>query len=438
MKDVASLSLFELNNRVHDAVEQCLPDMYWVHAEISSVNVNATGHCYMELVQKNEHKGGLLAKARATVWANRFRMLRPCFEQATGQTLTAGISVLLQVRAEFHELFGLSYIVQDIDPAYTLGDLARRRREILQRLQREGTLELNRTLPLPMVPQRVAVVSSATAAGYGDFCRQLTANPYGFAFYPQLFPAVMQGDRVEETIIAALDAIAAEQEALDVVVIIRGGGAVSDLAGFDTYALASHCAQFPLPILTGIGHDRDETVLDAVAHTRLKTPTAVADFLIDRMAAAADHLQQCVTRVSGGIVGRLAREQQRVQQLTLRLPSACALRRVAGERLLERQGARLTTALTLTLDRQRHKLELAEKVLAGAAPENILRRGYSLTLVNGRAVRRAADILPDEVLLTRFADGEVYSRVLFGDSSNSGTAASAASSNLNNENNNAS
>lgn len=411
-----SLSLFELNNRVHDAVAVGLPDAYWVHAELSSVNVNTNGHCFLELVQKDDRGNGLVAKAHATIWANRYRMLAPFFEQSTGMQLSKGISVLLQVKAEFHELYGFSYYVTDIDPTYTLGDMARRRREILQRLQNEGTLHLNKELALPMVPRRIAVVSSATAAGYGDFCRQLTANAYGFAFRTQLFAAVMQGDKVEASVIAALDAIAAQQDDWDVVVIIRGGGAVSDLAGFDTYDLASNCAQFPLPIITGIGHDRDETVLDVVAHTSVKTPTAVADFLVECMAVAADHLQQDMNRLTGGLTLRLTHEQQRLQQYTLRLPAACALRKTNEEHALERCSQRLTNALTLRLQEQRHKLELAVKVLEGASPERILKRGYSITLVNGHAVRNAADVQPDEVLLTRFADGEVYSKVLFHES----------------------
>jgi exodeoxyribonuclease VII large subunit len=410
------LSLFELNNRVRDAVEAGLPDTYWVHAELSSVSVNVTGHCFLELVQKDARGNGLLAKARANIWVNRYRLLAPAFEQATGMTLTAGISVLLQVTAEFHELYGLSYTVHDIDPAYTLGDMARRRREILLRLQEEGTLTLNKELTLPMVPRRIAVVSSATAAGYGDFCRQLTDNAYGFAFRTRLFPAIMQGDRVEASVIAALDAIAAEQDDWDVVVIIRGGGAVSDLVGFDTYDLASNCAQFPLPVITGIGHDRDETVLDIVAHTSVKTPTAVADFLVECMVFAADHLQQGIGRLTNGLMLLLTREQQRLQQFTQRLPAACTLLKTTEEHALERRGQRLATALTVLIQHQRHRLELIEKVLEGASPERILKQGYSITFAGGHAVRNAADVQPDEILLTRFADGEVYSKVLCNES----------------------
>lgn len=409
---MSPLSLYELNHRVREAIDQSLPGEYWVQAEMSSVNVNAAGHCYIELVQKNDRGPGLVAKARATVWAGRFRMLKPYFEQATGQAFVAGISVLLLVTAEFHELYGLSYIVQDIDPAYTLGDMARRRREILQRLESEGTLRLNKELELPVVPQRIAVISSETAAGYGDFCNQLLTNPYGFAFTTRLFPAVMQGDRVEASVIAALDAVAAEAEQWDVVVIIRGGGATSDLAGFDTYELASNCAQFPLPIITGIGHERDDTVIDAVAHTRVKTPTAAAEFLVNRLVEAAEHLAHCVDAVADGISRRMTSEQQRLARLAQRLPGAFALRRTNEDHRLGRAMERISTGIGNLLTRQQHRLELAEKVLEGASPERILRRGYSITYRAGRAVRSAADVAVDEVLLTRFADGDIYSKVL--------------------------
>ena len=409
---MSPLSLYELNHRVREAIDQSLPGEYWVQAEMSSVSVNAAGHCYIELVQKNDRGPGLVAKARATVWAGRFRMLKPYFEQATGQAFVAGINVLLLVTAEFHELYGLSYIVQDIDPAYTLGDMARRRREILQRLENEGTLRLNKELELPVVPQRIAVISSETAAGYGDFCNQLLTNPYGFAFTTRLFPAVMQGDRVEASVIAALDAVAAEVEQWDVVVIIRGGGATSDLAGFDTYELASNCAQFPLPIITGIGHERDDTVIDAVAHTRVKTPTAAAEFLVNRLVEAAEHLAHCVDAVADGISRRMTAEQQRLARLAQRLPGAFALRRTNEDHRLGLAMERISTGIGNLLTRQQHRLELAEKVLEGASPERILRRGYSITYRAGRAVRSAADVAVDEVLLTRFADGDIYSKVL--------------------------
>lgn len=407
-----ALSLYELNGMVRDAIASSLDDAYWVQAEMSSVSVNSTGHCYIELVQKSEKGNSLLAKARATIWANKFRIIREYFEQETGQAFTSGISVQLQVTVEFHELYGLSYIVQDIDPTYTLGDMARRRREILRQLEEEGTLTMNKELPMPLLPQRVAVISAEGAAGYGDFCNQLMANSFGYVFYPRLFPAVMQGDRVEESIIDALDKIALRQENWDVVVIIRGGGATSDLAGFETYALAANCAQFPLPIITGIGHERDDTVIDAVAHTRVKTPTAAAAFLIERVGETAAFVEECVQTIGNGVKDKLLREQQRLQFLSGRVPAAYALCKANEEHRLERRMQQITSGMQTLLVNQKHRLDLMEKVLEGASPEKILRRGYSITYQKGKAVRNASEVEKDEVLLTRFAEGEVYSKVI--------------------------
>jgi len=429
-----SLSLYELNGLVREAIEAQLPDALWVRAELSSVHVNGAGHCYLELVQKHPSGAGLIAKARAVVWASRWRMLQSFFEQTTGQAFAAGISVLLNVTVEYHELYGLTLVVEDIDPAYTLGDMAQRRREILQQLEKEGTIGLNKELTFPLVPKRVAVISSETAAGYGDFCHQLATNTYGFMFQLKLFPAVMQGDAVEPTIIHALDAIAAEQEQWDVVVIIRGGGATSDLVGFDTYELAANCAQFPLPILTGIGHERDTTVLDAVAHTSVKTPTAAAEFLINRMAVTAEHLDDLASTLAADITLRLQTEDQRLQSLTMRLPAAIALRTASAENTitlcvqrlhtavaLHKASAesaislyeqRLHTATTTLLAAQHHRLDIASKVLANASPDVVLRRGYTLTrTADGHVVTSASTLSAGDILITRFAEGEAKSTV---------------------------
>ena len=292
-----SLSLLELNALVRRSLEQCLPDEYWIQAELCDVRSNTTGHCYLEFVQKDPRSNNLVAKARGMIWNNIYRLLKPYFEETTGQLFTSGIKVLVKVTVQFHELYGYSLTVLDIDPAYTLGDMARRRREILLQLEEEGVLTLNKELEIPVLPQRIAVVSSATAAGYGDFCHQLQHNSGGFFFYTELFPALMQGNQVEESVLAALDRINARINEFDVVVIIRGGGATSDLSGFDTYLLAAACAQFPLPIITGIGHERDDTVLDSVAHTRVKTPTAAAELLIHRVAEVAEHLEELSMRI---------------------------------------------------------------------------------------------------------------------------------------------
>ena len=403
------MSLYELGRLIRLTLREGLPDAYWVQAELSEVREAYNGHCYIELVQKAERGNTLLAKARGTIWANVYKMLKPYFESSTGQAFTAGIKVLLQVSVEYHEQYGLSLTVHDIDPTYTLGDMARRRKEILQQLDEEGVLTLNKELPMPMLPQRVAVISAAGAAGYGDFCDQLVGNPYGFVFYPKLFPAVMQGDRVEETIIAALDSIAASREMWDVVVIIRGGGATSDLSGFDTYALAANCAQFPLPIITGIGHERDDTVLDMVAHTRVKTPTAAAEHLVAALVDAASGLDALTSSLTTGITNRIHREERRVEQIAQRLPALFSVMHANGLHRIEQLEARMSTALQHTLVVQKHRLELMEKVIEGASPMQILQRGYSITRCEGRVVRNAADLPEGSMLTTELAEGEVKS-----------------------------
>lgn len=275
-------SLLELNTALRAAVDKAFPDKYWVCAEVSELHVNAAGHCYLELIEKNA-RGATVARQRAMIWAPVFRLLKPYFEQETGFAFSAGIKVLVQVSVAFHELYGMSLVIGDINPTYTLGDAARRRAEILRRLVDEGVIDMNRELALPIVPQRIAVISSGTAAGYGDFIDQLQNNPYRYVFYPVLFPAVMQGERTESSVIEALNRIYAAIDHFDCVVIIRGGGATSDLGSFDSYPLAANVAQFPLPVVVGIGHDRDETVLDHVAAVRVKTPTAAAEWLVARV-----------------------------------------------------------------------------------------------------------------------------------------------------------
>ena len=407
-----ALSLYDLNALVRRSLEQCLPDEYWVQAELSEVRTHpATGHCYMEFVQKDPRGNNLVAKARGVIWSNVFRLLRPYFEESTGQAFEAGIKVLVQVSVSFHELYGFNLTVHDIDPTYTLGDMARRRREILKQLEDEGVLTLNKELFMPVLPRRVAVISSPTAAGYGDFRHQLEHNPRGYAFQVTLFAAAMQGDRVEASILEALDAINSRVEQFDVVVIIRGGGATSDLSCFDTYLLAAACAQFPLPIITGIGHERDDTVLDSVAHVRVKTPTAAAEYLIVRMDEAADRLNELAVRLHEGVIARLEQERRRLYQCRNRIP-ASAVRRVSSAQL-ELLTARkdLHRSVETLLARHRHRLELFRQRLADASPEKLLARGYSLTLKDGRAVKDASRLHEGDVLVTQVHKGTLTSIV---------------------------
>ena len=402
-----ALSLYDLNALVRRSLEQCLPDEYWVQAELSDVRTNSTGHCYLEFIQKDPRSNNLIAKARGTIWANVYRLLKPYFEESTGQAFVSGIKVLVQVTVSFHELYGYSLTVQDIDPTYTLGDMARRRREILKQLEEEGVLTLNKELEMPVLPQRIAVVSSPTAAGYGDFCHQLKNNSRGFFFHTELFPALMQGDRVEESVLSALDAILNRQEDFDAVVIIRGGGATSDLSGFDTYLLAAACAQFPLPIITGIGHERDDTVLDSVAHTRVKTPTAAAEYLINCMDLAADELEVLISQLHESVRSRLTEEHRKLISYRNRIPSA-VVRRVSDAKL-----ALLTTrkdislAVQTLLSRQRHRLELLQQRLADASPEKMLARGYSITLKDGKVVKNGDVLQLNDEIVTRLYQGEI-------------------------------
>ena len=428
-----ALSLVELNGLVRQSIRTCLPDEYWVQAELSDVRANYSGHCYLEFVQKDPKSNALLAKARGIIWSNVYMRLRPYFERETGQAFVSGIKVLVKVTVDFHELYGYSLTVVDIDPTYTLGDMARRRREILKRLEGEGVLTLNKELDFPYLTQRIAVISSATAAGYGDFCNQLFHNAWDFVFYVRLFPAIMQGDKVEETIIRALEQIYQEIDHWDAVVIIRGGGATSDLSGFDTYELAAHCAQFPLPVITGIGHDRDDTVLDMVSHTRVKTPTAAAEFLISRMREVAEELESYREQIRQGVPERLEREKERLDRWVTRIPGKVLMRLQAEQfrqenlarrmqmawqtRLVHEQyrlqlSQRLTQAVTARLQKEEHRLELLEQQVKAASPEVLLKKGYSITLKNGKAVTDASELQPGDEVQTRLAKGTVNSRIL--------------------------
>lgn len=309
------LTLSELNGQVKKALTDHFTAPLWVMGEISELNVNYSGHCYLTLVEKDDSDDRIVAQARATIWSYTFRMLKPFFETTTGQPLAEGIKVLLQVSVEFHELYGYSLNVRNIDPAYSLGDLARRRREIILRLEQEGVLTMNKELDLPLAPQKIAVISSPTAAGYQDFMDQLAGNNRGFRFYTRLFPAVMQGREAERSIVEALESIYPWEDFFDAVVIIRGGGSQVDLSCFDNYNVAYHVTQFPLPVFTGIGHERDDSIVDMVAHTRLKTPTAVAEFVINGLASFEDRLNNAEQAIVNAVADKLEEENERLEEL---------------------------------------------------------------------------------------------------------------------------
>ena len=387
----------------------------------------------MELIQKDERTATPIAKASAKCWASKWLVIRPYFERTTGQRLSAGMKVLLKVYAQFHEAYGFSWIVTDIDPTYTMGDMARKRQEIIRQLKAEGVFDLQKELSLPLFCQRIAVISSETAAGYGDFCNQLADNPYGFQFRTWLFPAIMQGEGIEKSIIEALNRINAVCDDFDVVVIIRGGGATSDMSGFDTLALAENVANFPLPIITGIGHERDESVLDMVSHIRVKTPTAAATFLISHLKEVLDVVEESQNRITryaqqklstlsaqlttlSEMIPRLfsvvkTRQEARLESLQSRMISEMQQKIVGHQSRLEGFEQRIPILLERKLLSERHRMEMMTEKVKSLDPALLLQRGYSITLKDGKAVRDAAMLKENDIIETRLSKGTIRSKV---------------------------
>lgn len=384
-------SLYELNWLVRRVIETEIDHEFWVETELSECRENR-GHCFMELIQKDERNNTPIARASAKCWQSTWSMLGPYFERATGQPLHAGLKVRLQVYPQFHEAFGFSWIITDIDPTFTMGDMARRRQEIIRQLKDEGVFDLQKELRLPLFCLNIAVISSETAAGYGDFVNQLADSPY--AFRTKLFPAIMQGEGVEQSIIDALNRIYKTYEPnkspFDCVVIIRGGGATADLSGFDALLLAENVAQFPLPIITGIGHDRDESVIDMVSHTRVKTPTAAAQLLISHLDATMQRIDTCAERINTFFSLLKSREEARIDKLSSFLVP-------------------LTSHL---IEREHHRLEMLEQRAKALDPTLLLKRGYSITLHNGRLLRDPADLKPGDEIETRLEKGTIHSEVI--------------------------
>ena len=474
--DRPQLSLSELQGMVKNALELALPDSYWVRAEISELTVNRSGHCYLDLIE-TDSANAITARVRGTIWSYTFRMLKPYFESTTGQSFSEGIKVLLNAKVEYHELYGLSLNIRDIDPAYTLGDMAQQRRAIIARLEEEGVFDMNKELEMPLVPQRIAIISSPTAAGLQDFIDQLHHNPQWIKFYTKLFPATMQGKEAPASIIAALDRIFEHEDFFDAVAIIRGGGAQIDLAAFDNYDLAFHITQFPLPVITGIGHDKDDSVADMVAHTRMKTPTAVAEFLISTVeeftayllgleqqfaSAVSDRLQQNREYLGNMLnsIGNQARlklkdERQLLEISELKLKNgvgsylqykknefhllATEIKSSTGtfvryhQNLLAR-AAQKTRFSIKTIGWKKHnelktfqhemnykiedRLKLENRQILGLQeklrlidPQQILKRGFSLTFKNGKLLKSASQLSGGDYIETRLPDGTVISNV---------------------------
>ena len=424
-----ALTLYELNSLVRETIEEELHQEYWVEAELSEVR-EVRGHCYMQLVQYDRSEEGgkrkryentPIAQASAKCWQSSWQLLRPYFEKETGQRLHAGMKVLLQVYAQFHETYGFSWIVTDIDPTYTMGDMARKRQEIIRVLKEEGVFDLQKELPLPLFCQRIAVISSANAAGYGDFVNQLENNEYGFQFHTQLFPAVMQGEDVEKSVIAALEQIfrgsgdmeaRGNENSFDCVVIIRGGGATADLSGFDTLALAENVANFPLPIITGIGHERDESILDMVSHTRVKTPTAAAAFLIDHLKEVMEVLIDAQERITRYAQQKLSTLNAQLSVVAEAIPRLFSVVKTRQDARLDSMQEKITMLIEHRLETEQHRIQLVSEKVKSLDPTLLLRRGYSITLHNGKVVKDVSVLNTGDELETRLAHGSVRSKVL--------------------------
>jgi exodeoxyribonuclease VII large subunit len=450
------LSLTELQLLIRDSLYLALPDFYWVVAEIADMKENYAGHCYLELIEKHQDDKNPKARIRAVIWNNRYRILKPFFSSSTGEELRDGMKVLVKVRVEYHEIYGLSLVIADLDPSYTLGEMALRRQLILKQLENEGVITMNRELYFPLVPQKIAVISSSKAAGYSDFIGQLTKNSYGFVFYTALFESAMQGEETEAGIIGALDMIAENIEKFDVVAIIRGGGSQSDLSWFDNYNIAFHVTQFPLPVITGIGHEKDSSVTDIVAFMSLKTPTAVADFLIESVAGTESMLDDMGRKISEYARDIINNNIDRIGSASRRIIPAARLL-LSNERELlsnskislisrgkdllsdagmitEKLGSKLVSSgkafwsqqnviverkrddlnihAIKSIDKMNSQVLLLDSSLKMLDPVNVLRRGYTMTSVDGKIVRSSNELKKDDLIDTKFSDGSRKSKVI--------------------------
>ena len=411
-QQVQHITLKQLQQQIKSAVEGALPLPVWVVAEVAELKVNYSGHCYMELVEKSEPKRGgsstPTAQARAVIWRSQWAMLAPYFRQQTGSELAAGMKILAKVLVSYHELYGLSLQISDIDPSYTLGEVERQKQMTIAQLKADGVWDMNREQTLPYLVQRIAVVSSAAAAGYRDFMNELREG--GYAFRCDLYDVVVQGAAAEESICAALDEVALKQELYDAVVLIRGGGSASDLSCFNSYRLCSYVAQFPLPVLTGIGHDKDTSVADMVAHTPLKTPTAVAAWLTERMARLDGWLEDASFRLSDLAVKATQREQLRLERLSgevSRLGGNYCERARSRMALFAEQ---LSTEVSRYIERKQMFLTMAEGLVESRSPEKILQLGFAIVRCDGHAITSADDIKGREVEI-QLAKGKIKADV---------------------------
>ena len=399
----AHITLSELQRLVKETLHERFALPVWVSAEISEVKVNYSGHCYLELVEKGGDNGVPLAQSRAVIWRTAYSRIAGYFEAETGQRLAAGIKILAKVAVNYHELYGFSLQITDIDPAYTLGDMQRQRQQTIDCLRKEGVWDMNREVGMPAVVQRIAIVSSANAAGYQDFCKEIGKSPYRFRL--TLFDAFMQGAAAEESIVAALCAVADRMEEFDAVVIIRGGGSASDLNCFNAYRLCTHVAQFPLPVLTGIGHDKDTSVADMVAHTALKTPTAVAGWLVERMDTIDAWLDNAALQLRDASAGIFRRHELRLAELGSEIAHQSALLLLRRNEQLTRWSDELSAAVGELLRRQHTRLTTAEELIASRSPEHILSLGFAIIHRGDETVTSAKGLSSGDTLRVELSDG---------------------------------
>ncbi len=392
-------TLFDLLSEVRQYLKAAFAEAYWVIAEIAEAKEHQRGHCYLTLVERREER--IAAQIKANIWAYEYRRLIQKFTNATGEGFKPGMKVLLLVTIDCHELYGMSFNIKDIEPSYTLGEMALKRREIIERLTREGLIEKNRSIPLPLAPQRIAIISSSQAAGYGDFMDQITNNPYGYRFKTTLFPALMQGEAAEESIIKALDAIVSSKETYDLLVIIRGGGSSIDLSCFDSYEISAKVANFPMPVITGIGHEKDETIVDMVAHTPLKTPTAVADFLLSGLSSFEEAMIGLYQRLKTIASRYLKQQEQRLNSLSARFFLGTRNFTVQGNSSLDMLSLRLSGASHALIARHLAVTEHLEQALRHLSPENVLKRGYSITTYKGKALKDIGDLKDGAEIVTQ-------------------------------------
>ena len=412
-QQVQHITLKQLQQQIKSAVEGALPLPVWVVAEVAELKVNYSGHCYMELVEKSEPKRGgsstPTAQARAVIWRSQWAMLAPYFRQQTGSELAAGMKILAKVLVSYHELYGLSLQISDIDPGYTLGEVERQKQMTIAQLKADGVWDMNREVELPLLTQRIAVVSSSAAAGYRDFMNELRVG--GYAFRCDLYDVVVQGAAAEESICAALDEVALKQELYDAVVLIRGGGSASDLSCFNSYRLCSYVAQFPLPVLTGIGHDKDTSVADMVAHTPLKTPTAVAAWLVDRMERIEGWLEEMTIQLANLATGRTKSEELRLERLSseLKLQAATYCQRAGAH--LELMREQVESWVLRRLEREQGRLELMERCVEALSPKRIMQLGFAVVRAGGKALTSVGAAKAGEELEIERKDGVIKARV---------------------------